>query len=272
MSMNLKSLLISLALSLFCGLANAALPSSVSDEEIYQYIDQIGLKDTYKSLTDQIAAMSQQQKLTNPNPEVVDQSTKLVIDTWSPSEAMTITSDYIRANTSEKQFLALREWQNSSLAKTMSNEELQATQASFQADLMHYMAVLQTNPPKQEMVTAIQNLVVSTRMTESTVELVLNIMKSMAQASGQAGLENFEAMEQQMKPMLQAQMKQQMIMTSYYIYRNVSPEQLDEYTAFYQSELGSHELDLSWSAIEESFKPWSKRLGAEMLKQKVANK
>ena len=152
----------------------------------------------------------------------------------------------------------------------MLGQELQATQPSFQADLMHYMAVLQTSPPKQDVVASIQGLVETTNMTDMTVELIVSIMKSMALAAGEKETEKFEAMIDQMKPMLKGQMNQQMIMTSFYIYRNITPAELNEYTDFYKTELGKHELDLTWAAFTQVFTDWSTKVGTKLKEKKLA--
>ncbi len=266
----MKYLLLVLSFSLYASLTYGALPASISDEQINQYIEKIGLKDTFESLPDQMLAMGQQQKLTSSDPAAVDQSIQEIMAVWNIEDAMAITKAYIRDHSTKEQFSDLNEWQNSSLAKTMTGQELQATQPNFQADLMHYMGVLQTNPPKQEVVSAIQNLVKNTKMTDMTVELIVSIMKSMALATGDSETEKFETMIAQMKPMLAGQMNQQMIMTSFYIYRNVSTEQLNEYADFYKSELGQHELDLMWAAFNETFKDWSVKVGTQLKNKKLA--
>jgi len=268
----MKYLLLFVSFSLCASLSYAVLPSSVSDEEINQYIVQIGLKDTFESLPEQMLAMGQQQKLTSPEPALVDQTIQEIIAVWDSEAALMIANQYIRQHSTKDQFAELKQWQNSSLAKTMTGQELQANQPNFQADLMHYMAVLQTNPPKQEVVAAIQNLVVATKMTDMTIELIVNIMKSMALATGELETEKFETMIAQMKPMLAGQMNQQMIMTSFYIYRNVSSDQINEYADFYKSELGQHELDLMWETLSETFEDWSTKVGTQLKSKTLAAK
>jgi hypothetical protein len=59
-----------------------------------------------------------------------------------------------------------------------------------------------------------------------------------------------------MKPIMQEAVRQEIILTSFYTYRNISDEELSAYTRFYEAELGQKEIRITGAALSDVLKHW----------------
>ena len=59
-----------------------------------------------------------------------------------------------------------------------------------------------------------------------------------------------------MKPTLKEAFRQQVILSSFYTYRNISNEELNVYIKFYESELGQKEIKITGAALGDVLKQW----------------
>jgi hypothetical protein len=63
-----------------------------------------------------------------------------------------------------------------------------------------------------------------------------------------------------MKPMILESMREKFILTSFYTYRNLTDKELARYTAYYESDTGKKELDLTIRAFSNVFSKWFERV------------
>jgi len=61
---------------------------------------------------------------------------------------------------------------------------------------------------------------------------------------------------QKYKPVIQNSLRQQMILSSFYSYRNISNEELIKYIEFYKSHTGKTEINVVGNAIANVLKQW----------------
>ena len=72
---------------------------------------------------------------------------------------------------------------------------------------------------------------------------------------------------QQMESMLKPQLAQQMVYVSYYMYEELSDEDINAYAKFYDKALGQKELKVVYQAIGDSFGLWTEQAGKTLQTQ-----
>ena len=120
---------------------------------------------------------------------------------------------------------------------------------------------MQTNPPAQDRILLIQNFEKSARQTESTIRVLELIMRGMM-----SGFKEFsptekslteEAISKQindMKPMLQQMLWQQMLLMSHFMYQEFSNSEIEAYINFLESETGKKYIDVAIEGYGDVFR------------------
>ena len=152
--------------------------------------------------------------------------------------------------------------------------ELQSNEPEFQQNLMRYIADLQANPPSPERTQAVINYVEATGMADQAMKMIGAIVGNMFSAMKAKDPENSELATtldtqlEQMETMMKPGIEQQMVLTSYYVYRDISVADLNEYAAFYQQPLGEKFLSSIFEALGVAMSQW----GNNLVDQITANK
>ena len=71
------------------------------------------------------------------------------------------------------------------------------------------------------------------------------------------GDEQIQTQLSQMQIMMRPALEQQMVMVSYYIYQQLTEQEIVQYTKFYQQPLGQKELDIMYDGIGQALNYWS---------------
>lgn len=268
----MKALFCVLFISVFAFSAFAK-ENKVSDQQIQEFIQLSGVQQLLDSIPAQIYAMANQQQLIQANPNVDNSVAQILIEAWQPESINESISAYIFENSNSDEITDLLEWRKSPLAKKMTALELASSEPSFQADFLRYMADLQETPPSPETMQVIQRLVGATNMADTMLAMSTQITRGMLSVLTETE-ENRDKVTQSeidqqiasMREIMLPQMQQQAILMSYYIYRDVSNDELAQYSSFYESDLGSKELSLLFGSLSLSMNEWAKK-SAQMLTQ-----
>lgn len=251
--------------------SNVMANQAPSDQDVRNYLELSGANLALSSIPQQIAMMGQQANLTNNNPEKNREATETILAAWDEHEVNQAVFSHVKNNISSADMNDLLAWLNTDFSQQMKAAEGQSADPSFQVDFMRYMAEIQTNPPSEARISQVNEFVDIAKSVDFTVELVVDIVKGIAKSEGSKSPEQVEAMIGQMKNIMKPQLDQQMKMVSYYVYRDVSEQDLAKYMDFYKKELGQKELSLMYSAIGEGVANWSARLG-KLIKEQKAQK
>lgn len=239
--------------------------SVVSDEDVYRYLTLSGASKALANIPMQIEAMGQQMQLTAKDPVASQKIMTKIISNWQQNEIEKKVFDYVKTNITNAQMQPLLVWLETDLARRVKLAESQAAEPNFNQEIMHYLAELPNNPPPAIRVAAIRQFIESTRIVEQTLNMVMKIANGVTKAlmigANQEGNLEAEAklkeQMEQMESMLKPTLEQQMIMVSYFIYRDINDEDFDKYSKFYQQELGQKELSLMYEAMGEAMTYWA---------------
>jgi hypothetical protein len=237
---------------------------SISDEDVKQYMALSGIDSALNGIPAQMGAMSQQMQMTAKDPEEAKKIVGLLATSWQQQTAEKTVADHIKGNLSAQEMQHLLKWLNSDLARRVKSAEEKAAAPNFNQDFMQYMARLQTTPPTTERMKVIRNFVETTDMIDHTVEIVMSVangtIEALTVANPDKAVSDEEMASQlsQMEVMMRPQLEQQMIMVSYFIYDELTEQEIKQYTQFYQQELGQKELTVMYDAIGQALTLWSK--------------
>lgn len=273
----MKSVLHFLWISLISFQLTAA--NMASDQQVEQFIELSGIEEMIESMPLQIQAISGQRQLTSKNPAVEQQVMVLMSEAWYADEINAAITAHIKKNTSATELAKMLEWKKKPLMVKMTEAEAQANAPDFQANLMRYVATLQSTPPTPETREAISRFVDATKMADFMVDISSKVVESMAMAFMQASGEDTKQAKadladymQTMIPAMRQQMEQQAILTSYYIYRDISNQELDQYSDFYQSKLGQKEMNVVTESLEVAMTLWAKKSAVAIVEYQKQNK
>lgn len=252
--------------------AQATAINAVKNKEVTQYLDLSGIELMLQNIPMQIQGMGQQMKLTAKDPEHAEATMNILVDAWDENQVKESIKGKIKNGFSVKEMKALLTWLNTDLARNVKIAEQKSASANFNQEFMQYMAKIQSTPPTAERVKTIRNFVDSTNMIEHAFDMVMSIskgmVKSMHLADGKTiSDEEINQQMQKMESMLKPQLAQQMIYVSYYMYEELSDEDISAYAKFYDKPLGQKELKVVYQAIGDSFGLWTEQAGKTLQAQ-----
>jgi len=248
--------------------------NQVSDAQIYQLMDKSGTTKIIEGLPLQIQAMGQQMALTNKDPVEHKNFMQVFTSSLNPDVMLRQMLEHIKKNVSPQELQHILTWLDSDLASRLIKAELQSADPKFQQNLMHYIADLQTTPPAPARTKAILNYVESSQVVEQSLKMIMSMLNNMFAALKATQPENEElaatldAQIEQMAVSMKPVMEQQMILTSYFIYRDISEEDLTQYSNFYKQETGKKYLSLMVGAIGDGMSEWGASLVKKIAKEK----
>lgn len=244
--------------------------NKISDGEVYNYLDLSGLKASIQGMPAQIEAMYQQIQLTAQDPEKAKTVLSFLLSSWHEEKINHTVISHIQANMSQTEMTNLLTWLQTDLVKKVKSAELQATQPDIQQELMIYVAGLQSNPPTPERMKIVRAFVNDTKMVDRTLDMMLAIIDTMMitfQATSpevKVPQEQITAQIQQMEAMLRPALDQQMVMMSYYLYRDINDAELSDYIRFYNEPLGKKEMDIIFASMTKAMKLWGEDISVAM--------
>jgi hypothetical protein len=246
--------------------------AGIHEKLVAEYIKLSGLEEVLSTFPEQLSAMSAQELLTSKTPEQDKKLYEMMQEAFDIDSALNELNTFLLGNTDVAFLHELNGWLESPLGQKIKNEELKSSGAEQQANLLRFMADLQTNPPPQQRITLIQNLEQTLHLSDLTTIIVIEMIQGMAQAVNLALPQEERQPEDMiseqvaaMAPMLKENFRQQMIMTSFFTYRNLSDEELQKYIGFYNTPLGQKEIEITGKALSTVLKQWFINVSEELL-------
>ena len=237
---NLLSLVLLLLAATFSQFSSA---KTISDEDVKQYMALSGIDLALNGIPAQMSAMNQQMQMTAKDPAQAQKVMDLLLNAWRLDDVKQVVAEHVKENFSAAFILR---------AKSLFNQ-----------DFMSYMAKLQTTPPTTERVKVIRNFVEVTNIIEHSLKIVMSVAKGTIEglmvANPGEGVndEQIQAQLTQMEVMMRPSLEQQMILVSYYVYDELTEQEIAQYTQFYQQSLGQKELTVMYDGIGQALNYWS---------------
>lgn len=171
------------------------------------------------------------------------------------------------------------QWLDSPLGKKCIGLEEQAARPEAQADMQQYAAGLREKPPTPERVKTIQDFDSALKETDSAVEIALQTQAAVAlafiatfpkekQQTPDAVLRDME----KKRPAFETEVRRQTFVDLMYTYRNLTDDEIRQYTEFAKSPVGtkysSVVMDAYKKIISDGAVKWGKFIGEAMQETK----
>lgn len=250
-------------IAIWLGVALVA-QARVPEERIDQYIALSGIGEMLDSMPGQIEAMINQVALMSENPALEKELKYALAGAWNPASARSAVERYLEGSSDTAEIDSLLEWKVSPLAKKMMAAEMESYTPAFQEGLRRYMETLEASPPDEETINAISRLVAQAHVANMMVESTVQVTRAMTLALIETGMIDSEealaelhadmnAMRRQLRP----RMERQATLLSLYIYRGMTSDEIDQYAAYYETDLGKRELALAYGSLEAAMAQWA---------------
>ncbi|WP_157039982.1 DUF2059 domain-containing protein [Pelobacter propionicus] len=252
-------------------LVSGRVSAETHQELVENYIDLSGMGEMLRSLPTEMDALASQRSLTSRHPDVESRVYRMVRESFDVRKAKQSLSAYLLHHTDTSYVEDILRWLNTPLARKITREELSASASGQQANMLHYLADLQATPPPQRRIALVQEVERVTHLSELTTRIVMEVTRGMMESINLALPEgdreplddNLEEMET-MGPVIREGFRQQMILTSFYAYRNISDKELADYIGFYDSDLGRREIRITGDALGHVLREWFAEFGRRL--------
>lgn len=234
----------------------------VSDTQAFVLLDKSGMTQAIDGLPTQMQVMGQQLALTSKNAEQHQAFMDIFLGSLDPDDMLQEMALYVAQNASEEDFDAYLQWLNSDIAKKLVSAELEASEEGYQRKFVLFLADLQANPPAVERRQAVLQFVEASQLVEQSYLLMKSVAENMiagikaSQPENQQLIASMDQALAQLGEGLKPMLEQQMVLTAYYLYRNMSNEDLAQYTAFYTGDVGQRYLELLYGATMDAMGKW----------------
>ncbi len=239
---------------------------------VQKYIRLSGLKDTINTLPEMLVSMYERNRLTSEHPEIDRMVTETMVESFDSQKMLAELEQFLLVNTDEYYLIQILSWLETPLARKIVKEERESEQPANNADMMRYLADLQENPPAQERISLVQDLVATTHIADLAAAIAMRLIRGMLESVNmilpdekQLPKEKIEAHLQQIRAMMRGALRQQMTLTAYYTYRNISNAELQEYITFYKGKTGQQEIDITGGALIHVMGNWFTEVGQRLL-------
>ncbi len=227
--------------------------------ELIQIIVEIsGFLNTLNSLPEQIKAQITQRQMTAKDPEIIQFVAETLVASFDPERSYKIVVDHMTQKLNRNTIESLLSWYESPLGKKIATEEQRFNAPGEQANLLRYIADLKTSPPPRERVLLIQEFEASAKITELIMQMTVSITRGMLHSlmklappdETQPNPEEIEDMIQRQIFLMEDVFREQMLLSSLYVYRNISDEDMAEYITFVESPASRQFSVLSAEVLE----------------------
>ena len=171
------------------------------------------------------------------------------------------------------------DWFDSPVGKKFTQLEEAASTPEAQAEIEQYTAHLPDSPPTAERLKVLQEFDSAVKDTEDAIEMAVDMQVAVAlgmiatlPVEKRKGLEDVEREVEKTKPVVEAEVRSQMLAFHLYAYRSMTEAEIQQYTQFAKSPAGSKYNSAAMAALKkailQSAVKWGQLIGDVMEKMK----
>jgi hypothetical protein len=157
------------------------------------------------------------------------------------------------------------------VARKITQAENKALSPESQAGLLVYAQNMQQNQPPQERVVVIEEFMDAADMVESAIDIAMELFEGITVSMNLAFPEEnridrsrIRSLVERIRPTIEKQMEQNIRISTYYTYRDISNEEISAYIAFLKSESGSQFNRIGTQAITQVLVDYFSEVGKEL--------
>ncbi len=233
------------------------------DQMVTQYIDRSGLREMVANMPAQIRQMGKQRQAASKNPAQEQKITDIMLDIYDESAVLDTIHQYLLRHTDRDYLGKMLSWYDTALAKKVKAEEVLSSSPEGLRGMQPYILQIQRTPPPRTRIDLIQQLETVTRLSDLMTSISVDTIRVMVESDNlmrpEAEREPDEKIDQvivNLRPVLKENLRRQVILMSFYTYRNISDDELKEYIRFYQTPLGQQEVEITSNAIRHFLAEW----------------
>ncbi|MBB3699827.1 hypothetical protein KMW28_01830 [Flammeovirga yaeyamensis] len=255
---------------LFCTQFSFAQSSKATVQELFKVS---GIEGQFESV-DQLVENQLQQSKATMSPEEHAKLEKILKSSLNAELLTNSFEEYYLKNCSEEKLKAVIKLYDNPLVEKAKQGEIASKDPAKESEMMTFFQNMGTNPPSQERIMLIGALNEELGTTEMTASLMKSMMSAIFKGANSMAPENEKLTDEQMKaqanqafpPMVMQQLQQQMIAYSFYMYKDLSDEELKEYTKVWASEDGKYFTGNTIKALSYSFEKVGESMGKSIVK------
>ena len=244
---------------------------SIKSDSLRQCIDLSGMNEPFDRFVQEIDALSNQGVLTTGHSEVDNKVLDIIKDSFDPGSANKKLIAYSKKRMNKQIVAEVLAWFKTPLGRKITDAENVTSSAEAQKDMVRYISNLQNNPPSQDRVLVLEKFVEASGVVEISADMGIKLLKGMNVSINLAlpeerriDKERIETIIEKAKPALVQQLRHQLTLGSYFIYRNISNEDLEGYIAFLKSDSGSKFFKIGTDAVISIFVEHFADIGGEI--------
>jgi len=245
--------------------------AGIKTDPVLQVIEMSGMDQAIAAFPALFDAQFEQRKRAGNVTEIDLRIAKIIQTSFDQEAAGRNLYEFLKKNIDQKTLWDTIAWLETPVAIRITKEENKANSVEAQAETLRYIAGMQNNPPPPVRVAVINKLVKEAKLVESTIEGFINAMAGMMGAVNYAlpdvqkvSKEQIKSKISDLKPMLEQSMGQQITLSTFYTYRNISNADLEKYIAFLSSDSGQRFQDIGIEAISYTLNQFFAGLAQEL--------
>ena len=207
------------------------------DKKVSSLIDKSGLKSMIDFIPPQIQSQITQMRITQPNSEEVEFASKTLFKYITVDAMQKKYQSYMVSNLGLELVDSVLKISNKPLFDRITEAEIAASDPNTQGEMVTFITELMSNSPSKERIEIMQRIEDVSQSSALIKYMLEKIMVGMSDTFATSESRDKEVSNdiEQMKSMVDNQMKQQMILQFHYVYRDFSDSELNEYIGLLNS-------------------------------------
>lgn len=222
-----------------------------------QYMDVSGAKITIESMAEQISAGIQQSSQMYGK-SVDPKEIQFIKKAFNGDESIDIVESYLQKHFHDRALKSIIAYYQSPLGEKVTQAGIDATSPTAQADMLHFMADLSSNPPSAKRVAIIKSFIAELDLSAMAEDMLAEMMHFLNEEFKMSEKISDTQMNQ-LTSMMDGAIQQQVFISSLYTYRDIEESELQKVIDFYKTEAGKEELQVVQKAMSEMLKSGFKR-------------
>lgn len=210
---------------------------SETDQHINQLMQVTGLKHALDSFPQEIRSQLKQHKISNPGAALSEEESSLLLSQFEAEKIHNTLKQHLNRELGSDALTTLLNMHNDPLMKSIIAAEIAASSEEMQKEMTAFVADLNHQPPTEKRTQLMQQLDRTSMSTESVISIVEMLMLGMSELMMAREGTNNDNNRQQMQTivtrttqLIEVELRQQIIMSMHYIYRDFSDEEIAYYT------------------------------------------
>jgi hypothetical protein len=193
---------------------------------------------------------------------------KCVPEAFAPEKLEKTVLAEFTAKLSDQDIKEVLLWLDSPTGKRFTHLEEESSTVEAQFDMQQYAAGLRDSPPSAERLKALRELDSAVKGTDGSVEMTIAAQVAVALAFNstlpqeqQKPMDEIARETEKTRPLLEAEVRSQMLISYLYTYRSMTESQIRQYTEFARSPSGSRYSAVAMAAFKKSYLEGAARWG-----------